>query len=114
MIKGMSKTYKIRRGLNIRLVGEAEKVKASVDSPEIFALKPTDFHGLTPKVVLKPGEKVKAGETVFYDKYNHDIKYVAPVSGELQEVVRGAKRRILEVTIKADADITYKQIHWAP
>lgn len=109
----MSKTYKIRRGLNIRLVGEAEKVKASVDSPEIFALKPTDFHGLTPKVVLKPGEKVKAGETVFYDKYNHDIKYVAPVSGELQEVVRGAKRRILEVTIKADADITYKQFKQA-
>lgn len=109
----MSKTYKIRKGLNIRLVGEAEKVKASVAPSEIYALKPTDFHGLTPKVVSKPGDKVKAGDVVFYDKYNEAIKFVAPVSGEVQEIVRGAKRRILEVTIKADSEIAYAQLKQA-
>ena len=98
----MSKSVRISRGLNINLLGEADKVYASVKNHEIYALKPTDFHGLTPKLNVKIDDKVLAGSVVFYDKYNEKIKFCSPVSGTIKDIVRGEKRRILEVIIKAD------------
>jgi len=106
----MSKTIKLRKGLDIKLIGEADKVKNSVDQTDVFALKPTDFHGVTPKMVVKAGDKVKAGDVIFFNKYQEEIKFLSPVSGEVQEIVRGAKRKILEVLIKADSTISYKAL----
>ncbi len=98
----MSDVIKIKRGLDIRLKGKAEKVFGSADMPELFAIKPADFPGLVPKLTVKPGDKVKAGSVLFYDKYRTDIKFVSPVSGEVQVVNRGERRRILEVVVKSD------------
>jgi Na+-transporting NADH:ubiquinone oxidoreductase subunit A len=98
----MSKTVKLRKGLDIKLVGEADKVRVDAPLPASVALKPTDFHGLVPKMVVKQGDKVKIGSAIFYDKYNESIKFVSPVSGVIDEVVRGAKRKILEVRITPD------------
>lgn len=106
----MSKTIKLRKGLDIKLFGEADKVKATVDRSASFAIKPPDFHGLVPKMLLKAGEKVKAGQPIFQDKYDERIQYVSPVSGEVAEIVRGAKRRILEVRINADAENSYADL----
>lgn len=98
----MSKTVKLRKGLDIKLVGEADKVKVDAPISASVAIKPTDFHGLVPKMVVKPGDKVKIGSAIFYDKYNEAIKFVSPVSGVVDDVVRGAKRKILEVRITPD------------
>lgn len=100
----MSKTVKIRRGADIKLQGVAEKSSVEAPFPSTFAIKPPDFHGLVPKLLLKEGADVKAGTPIFYDKSNERIKFVSPVSGEVAEVVRGAKRRILEVRILADKE----------
>ena len=104
----MSKSVRIRRGLNINLLGDADKVYASVKNHDIYALKPTDFHGLTPKLTVKVGDNVLAGSVVFYDKYNEKIKFCSPVSGTIQDIVRGEKRRILEIIIKSDSEIIYE------
>lgn len=103
----MSKTVKLRKGLDIRLLGEAEKVKTDLELPKTVSLKPSDFHGMTPKMVVKVGDRVKAGDIVFNDKYNDSVKYAAPVSGTIQDVARGEKRRILEVVIATDSTIEY-------
>lgn len=105
----MSKTIKIRKGLDIRLKGEAEKVKVDAPVAKTYAIKPTDFHGLIPKMIKKVGEEVKAGTPIFFDKYRDQIQYVSPVSGTVKEVKRGAKRKILEVIIEADANIAYEK-----
>jgi Na+-transporting NADH:ubiquinone oxidoreductase subunit A len=104
----MSKNVKIRRGADIKLQGAAERIKAEAPFPSSFAIKPTDFHGLTPKMVVKEGAEVKAGSVLFYDKYNEHVKFTSPVSGEVAEIVRGAKRRILEVRIVADQKQAYE------
>jgi Na+-transporting NADH:ubiquinone oxidoreductase subunit A len=104
----MSKEIRLKKGLNINLLGEADKVYASVKPTEKYVVKPTDFHELTPKLAVKVGEKVKAGTTLFFDKYNNKINFCAPVSGEVVDIVRGAKRKILEVVLKADAVISYE------
>ena len=103
----MSKSVRLSRGLNINLLGDADKVDASVKNHEIYALKPTDFHGLTPKLTVKVGDSVLAGSIIFFDKYNEKIKFCSPVSGTIQDIVRGDKRRILEVIIKSNSEVKY-------
>ena len=104
----MSKEIRLKKGLNINLLGEADKVYASVKPTDKYVVKPTDFHGLTPKLAVKVGEKVKAGTTLFFDKYNDKVNFSAPVSGEVIDIVRGPKRKILEVVLKADEVIEYE------
>jgi Na+-transporting NADH:ubiquinone oxidoreductase subunit A len=104
----MSKVIKIKKGKDINLVGGATLTTSSRTVSSSFAIKPTDFKNLVPKMVVKAGEEVKAGDVLFQDKTNPDIKFTAPVSGEVVEIVRGERRAIQEVRILADSDIKYK------
>lgn len=98
----MSKTFKIRKGLNISLKGSAEQSFGEEIRSMYYTLRPTDFVGLTPKLALKEGDPVKRGEAVYYDKYRPDIKFVSPVNGTIKSVIRGDKRKLLEIIILAD------------
>jgi len=109
----MSKTIKIRKGLDINLVGKADKVIVEAPTPKTFAIKPPDFHGVVPKMVVKVGESVKAGSILFKNKYNLEVKFASPVSGTLKEIKRGAKRRILEVIIEADGNNEFETLDTA-
>ncbi|MDC8003264.1 Na(+)-translocating NADH-quinone reductase subunit A [Aureisphaera galaxeae] len=104
----MSKDIKIRKGLNINLKGEADKTLSKAPRSRTFAIRPQDFHLVTPKMTLKEGAKVQAGDTIFHSKSNEDIKFVSPVSGTLSEIERGAKRVITKITIEGDQQDTYK------
>ena len=104
----MSKAIKIRKGLDIRLQGEAKDQYGDQVVSSTFAVIPPDFHGLVPKLSVAVGDEVKAGSPLLYDKNNHDIKFASPVSGEVIDVVRGAKRRILEVKVLADKSNSYE------
>ena len=100
----MSKVIKIKRGLDIKLKGAAEKIVSSAELTDTYAVKPPDFPGVIPKITAKPGEKVKAGSTLFFDKGQPDVKFTSPVSGVVKAVNRGERRRILEVVIGADKE----------
>ena len=99
----MSKDIRIKKGLDIKLVGAAEKNTTNSSLSSVYAIKPEDFHGITPKLVAKEGSEVKAGDTLFYSKSDERILFPSPVSGKVTEVVRGARRRVLAVKIAADA-----------
>ncbi|MBN1183744.1 MAG: Na(+)-translocating NADH-quinone reductase subunit A [Bacteroidales bacterium] len=103
----MAKVIKIRRGLNIRLKGKAEKIFIRADQADYYAVKPTDFPGLTPKLNIKEEDLVKAGSPLFHDKYNPEITFSSPVSGKVKEILRGERRQILEVIVEADKEIEY-------
>ncbi len=103
----MSKTVKLNKGLDIKLVGEAEKIASEFSLPKSISIRPSDFHGLTPKVVVKAGEKVNAGDVLFYNKYQTSVKCVSPISGTVRDVVRGEKRKILEVIVDSDGQQSY-------
>ena len=96
----MSKDILIKKGLDINLKGVAEKVAVKNISNNVITLKAKDFHNIVPKLLLKIGEKVKAGEAVFHSKSNEDIKFPSPISGELVDIIRGAKRKILALKIE--------------
>ena len=106
----MAKAIKIKKGLDLKVKGKPEpNIQEVSNSPE-YAIKPTDFPSLTPKMVVKEGEQVKVGTPIYFDKYRQAIQYVSPVSGTIAEIKRGAKRKILSVTIKADSDFSYESI----
>src|SRR5690554_125566 len=104
----MSKDIKIKKGLTIKLKGEAEKTISSAPRSRTFSIKPSDFHLIIPKMVLREGDKFQAGDTIFYSKSNESIKFVSPVSGTLSKIERGAKRVITNLLIEADTQDTYK------
>jgi len=103
----MSEYIKIKRGLNLKLIGEAVKSVLELPVAEIFAIKPKDFVGLTPKLLVKVGTNVLAGTKLFYDKNDENILFCSPVSGEVIEILRGEKRVILEIKILADREVKH-------
>lgn len=104
----MSKDIRIKKGLNINLVGAAEQTTSKAVLSNVYALNLKDFHGITPKMLVKAGAEIKAGEPLFYNKNLEEMQFVSPVSGELVEIVRGARRRILTLKILADKEQSYQ------
>jgi Na+-transporting NADH:ubiquinone oxidoreductase subunit A len=104
----MSNDIRIKKGLDIKLKGAAEKAKENAIVSNFYTIRPEDFHGVIPKLIAKEGFKLKAGEPVFYDKSNEAVKFVSPVSGEIIEISRGEKRKILAIKIQADKEQTYQ------
>lgn len=104
----MGKTIKLKKGHNIKLVGEVSPSFGNPAASKTYAIKPLDFKGLTPKLQVEVGSEVKAGTPLYFFKEMPDVKITAPVSGEVIEINRGAKRVILEIKILADSNTSYE------
>ena len=89
----MGREIKLNKGLKINLDGESDKVYANIKLNSNYVVKPTDFHGLTPKLEVKIGDKVKAGSHIFHDKYSEKIKFCSPVSGEIKDIVKRKEKK---------------------
>ena len=103
----MANVIKLRKGLNINLKGKAETKRIQLKSNGQYALVPDDFEGVTPKVVVKEGDKVKAGDALFVNKQYPEVKFASPVSGTVREVARGERRKVLCIKVDADAQQEY-------
>ena len=102
----MAEVIKIKKGLDIHMTGQAEKMFVKAPRAKTYAIKPVDWHGLTPKIIPKLCDPVKVGTPIFYDKYHTEVKFTSPVSGILLSINRGERRRIIEITIEDDGKDT--------
>ncbi|MFI3328395.1 MAG: Na(+)-translocating NADH-quinone reductase subunit A [Rikenellaceae bacterium] len=91
------------KGLDIKLAGEAAKQTVAAKQAAQYAVAPSDFEGVTPKLLVKVGDKVEAGSALFYNKENSRVIFTSPVSGTVSAINRGEKRKILNVVVDADA-----------
>lgn len=98
----MGKNFTIRRGYDIKLQGTAEKSVTDIPISDVIAVKPPDFPAVTPKLLVEVGDEVLAGQPIFFDKNRPNLRFASPVSGEIADVVRGEKRRIMEIRIIPD------------
>lgn len=103
----MANVFKLRKGLDINLKGKAAEEKVSLGASEEYALVPDDFTGMVPKVVVREGDVVRAGDALFVDKRYPEIGFASPVSGIVSAIVRGDRRKVLHVKVKADAQQRY-------
>jgi Na+-transporting NADH:ubiquinone oxidoreductase subunit A len=99
----MVNVIKLRKGLDIHLQGRAEEKTIQLKSNGKYALAPDDFEGVTPKVVVREGDHVLAGDALFVNKQYPEVRFASPVSGTVSEVVRGERRKVLYVKVNADA-----------
>lgn len=98
----MADLVKIKRGLDIPLVGEAAKTIQEAPKAEMYAIVPDDFHGVVPKILVKSGDEVKVGTPLMCDKNRPEVNFVSPVSGVVEAVNRGERRKVLEIVVKSD------------
>jgi Na+-transporting NADH:ubiquinone oxidoreductase subunit A len=105
----MSKVIKLKKGLDIPLLGKAENLLEKPALPRVYAVKPIDFPGIRPKMVVRADDEVRAGSPLFFDKYNPGVMFTSPVSGRVVTINRGERRKILEVVIKSDEKMQYQE-----
>lgn len=110
----MSKVIKLRKGLDINLLGPAERVLTKSTPADSYGLVPGNFRNVTPKMLVKVGDKVKAGTPVFFDKENPQVLFTSPVSGEIGSVNRGDKRKILSIAIIPDGQNESEKFETGP
>ena len=103
----MSNNLDLKKGLNIPVKGVAAPEVIKTVVPDIVAVKPTDFKGLVPRLLVKEGDAVKAGSPVMADKQRPEILFTSPVSGTVSGIVRGQKRKLLAVLVKASEKQEY-------
>ncbi|SFG10661.1 Na(+)-translocating NADH-quinone reductase subunit A [Prevotella sp. KH2C16] len=103
----MANVIKLRKGLDIKLKGKAVNAKINLEKSEEYALVPDDFIGISPKITVKEGDHIKVGEALFVNKFYPCVKFASPVSGTITAIVRGERRKIVCVKVKADAQQEY-------
>ncbi|MEY3941311.1 MAG: hypothetical protein RIR07_197, partial [Bacteroidota bacterium] len=106
----MPNLHTVRKGLDLPILGSPEAIVDGHLSASVYAVRPSDFRGLVPKLAVKEGDRVLAGDVLFTDKADPRICVAAPVSGEIARIERGDKRKILAVVILADAQIQYRSV----
>jgi len=103
----MIKHIQLHKGLDIPVKGAAElRIEKTIIS-DVVSVKPVNFKNLTPKLLVREGDEVKAGSILFVDKYHPEVGFASPVSGTVEQIVRGEKRKLLEVRIKAAKTTDY-------
>lgn len=105
----MERLYKIRKGLDLNLKGEAAPKLQTAPAAAEYAVSPSDFHGVVPRLLVKEGAAVKAGDPLFTDKATERIMFVSPVSGTVSSIERGERRKLLYIHIEADASQQLKK-----
>ncbi|MCI6643227.1 MAG: Na(+)-translocating NADH-quinone reductase subunit A [Alloprevotella sp.] len=103
----MNSLYKIKKGLDLRLEGEAQQTLKRLPLSDVYAIVPDNFEGLSPRLLVKEGDSVKAGSPLFVDKATGQINVVAPVSGTVKAVVRGERRKLLRIEIATNGTIEF-------
>ncbi len=105
----MANVIKLRKGLDINLKGKAAMTRMPVKPSEEYALVPEDFVGVAPKVVVREGDQVEAGDFLFVSKAFPNVGFASPVSGKVTAVVRGDRRKLLCVKVAADKVQRFKK-----
>ena len=106
----MSKNINLRKGLDINLAGKAELRLENAPMAKSYAVSPLDYENVTPKLLVKVGDKVEAGAALFFDKNNPRILFTSPVSGVVSAINRGEKRKLLNVAVEPDQEQVAKAI----
>lgn len=105
----MSKIITLRKGLDINLAGAAAQQVTELPLAAEYGISPLDFEGVTPKLLVKVGDEVKAGTPLFFSKADARVLFTSPVSGTVAAINRGEKRKVLSVTVTPAAKQTYEE-----
>ena len=101
----MTTSIKIKQGLDIKLKGKAER-SVEIAPSGLFALQPTDFIGVLPRLLVQEGDAVEVGTPLFQDKHDERFLFTSPVKGIVKEIRRGEKRLLQAVVVESSNETT--------
>lgn len=108
----MANLIKLKRGYDLKLKGgiASEEVTPAVKS-DLYAVTPDDFTGIVPRMEVREGDKVAAGDALYHDKTFTDVKVVTPISGTVEAIIRGERRKIESIVVKPDGNLDNRKMH---
>lgn len=96
----------IKKGIELPISGAvADDSIHQLPTQALYAVIGDDYLGLRPTMMIAVGDKVREGQALFEDKKNPGVLICSPVSGEIVDIVRGERRRLLAVTIRPDESL---------
>lgn len=98
----MTNIINIKKGLDLPVEGAAAQRVTDARCIADYAVKPTDYVGLVPRLMVAEGDTVAAGDVLICDKSDERLRYTSPVAGRVKAVVRGEKRLLLAVVVEKD------------
>ena len=98
------KTIKTHRGLDIPLDGVAAEITIDRRCVQLYGITPGDYVGLEPRLLVKEGDRVEAGQPIIEDKRMTRVKLCSTVSGVVKEVRRGERRKIIAIVIERSGE----------
>ena len=87
-------TVHITKGHNIKISGAPEKRVVNLPCPSLIKIIPDNFRTVKPKLLVKEGDQVKIGDKLFFDKNNPSIFFCSHVSGNIQSIKLGNRRKV--------------------
>lgn len=97
-------TYKISKGFDVKVLGQPEPIIEELGRQTRFAVYPSEFEGIKPRLQVKVGDKVKRGQVLFFNKRMDRTLFRSPCCGTVSAINLGARRFPLEIIIDADVN----------
>jgi Na+-transporting NADH:ubiquinone oxidoreductase subunit A len=94
--------YKITKGYDLPLAGEADLVLHSKDDSKFVALNVDDIKDMKYKLLVREGDTVKVGTPICQSKTDDTLNFVSTVAGKVSQINRGERRRLLNVVVEVE------------
>lgn len=95
---------RIRQGLDIELAGKPRQAVREAGTVMSVAVSGHDFPNVRPDFAVRPGDRVRAGQTVFVDRRRPRIAFAAPAAGVVTAIERGQRRSLDSLIIRREGD----------
>jgi Na+-transporting NADH:ubiquinone oxidoreductase subunit A len=95
--------FKIKKGFDIKVLGKPKTEIEEYADPKLYAVYPSEFEGIKPRLKVKAGDSVKRGDALFENKKNERMIFLSPCGGTIKAVNLGARRFPVEIVIERSA-----------
>ncbi len=100
-------TFKLKKGLELPVQGAPDQTIQPGPEFSTVAVLGSDYLGLKPRMLVQEGDEVQRGTPLFCHKDVPDAMMVAPLTGKVVAINRGARRVLQSVVIEvSDANDT--------
>ncbi|MCA9752575.1 MAG: NADH:ubiquinone reductase (Na(+)-transporting) subunit A [Gemmatimonadetes bacterium] len=100
---------RMKRGWNVPLSGAPAETVVDAARPVTVSVRPNEFRLVKPRLLVKEGDRVSAGQPLFQDRERAEVQFPSPGGGEVAEVRFGPRRVCEEIVIRLDAQETWAE-----
>lgn len=101
--------FKIKKGYNVPISGEAIREIRESDPPAFVGVCPVEFPGMKPKLSVRVDDEVKVGSPLYCDKSRPELQLLSPAAGRVTAINYGRRRVIEEIIVATAKSYAYEE-----